>query len=654
MSGTQFISPRYVPVNGSGTPYPLSKLYFYRAGTTTAQNTYTTQALSTAHANPVVANSSGQFAAIYLNPDSGYDYKVVHKTSADVTLWTEDNIVLDGSQTATTAAETSAGVTPADKSYAPGDSRRYSTLADWALLGGSYELTLVGNYTLTAAVEFPTTSHIRIRGVNAPAITVSAAGVRAFVCHEATSFHLEGVRFIGAGSSNVPGSAYDGLAAISTGLVTVTDSTDVHITKCTFTDFYNGISVYNSDRVWITENHITDWYVYGVVASLCTDFHIDFNEIEGCEQTGAFGAYGISATGDEVSGAASIQKACSISHNVIRDIPSWDGIMTHDCDGLSIIGNDIRNVRAGIDVGHSTADNVVDNILIAGNYIEATTTDSWAGAGAFHVGIFVQGFDTTDRINNVTITGNVVSGFYNLAGSPTVSGNAGHIVVGFANYASITGNVISGGGALPATGNAGIYIPGDCGTVAIAGNAMQGTFSSGGIRFSSAAVPSAAVSGNTITQGTNTHQGVYLTGSTVGLALGSNATNSTVPYLATTSTVTQGVSASGSFTGTLTGCTTSPTGTISWTIHEGIVTLAIPQISATSNTTAATVTGMPAEIRPAAAQSVLGITTNNSTAAMGKLIVETSGVITLHNALSATFTNSGTKAVEACTVSYRL
>lgn len=121
-----------------------------------------------------------------------------------------------------------------------------------------------------------------------------------------------------------------------------------------------------------------------------------------------------------------------------------------------------------------------------------------------------------------------------------------------------------------------------------------------------------------------------------------------------TTTVHSRALTASSFTGTLTGCTTSPTGSIEYSVKGDQVTLEIPAISATSNTTTCTVTGMTAAIRPAAAQTVVGITTDNGTTAFGKIIVETSGVLTLHVAQSATFTGSGTKGVAACSATYRL
>ena len=67
-----FHLPQAVRINSTGAPYANAKANFYLTGTTTATNTYTTSARSVAHANPVVADSAGQFAAIYLDPAITY------------------------------------------------------------------------------------------------------------------------------------------------------------------------------------------------------------------------------------------------------------------------------------------------------------------------------------------------------------------------------------------------------------------------------------------------------------------------------------------------------------------------------------------------------------------------------------------------------
>ena len=109
----------------------------------------------------------------------------------------------------------------------------------------------------------------------------------------------------------------------------------------------------------------------------------------------------------------------------------------------------------------------------------------------------------------------------------------------------------------------------------------------------------------------------------------------------------------GSFTATLTGCTTAPTGVVNWSMEGDIVTLDIPTIAATSNSVSATLTGMPAEIRPQSPKVVVGRTTNNGADTISMIDIDSSGVITLYNGVTFTFTNVGTKGTKQFTVSYR-
>src|SRR5688572_14815292 len=94
----------YIFLDDDGIPVNAGKLYAYRTGTTTEQDTYSDSTLDTANANPVVLNSSGRCTtAIYGDPSSGFDYRLTLKTSADVQIWQYDDIVVDGADTATLA-----------------------------------------------------------------------------------------------------------------------------------------------------------------------------------------------------------------------------------------------------------------------------------------------------------------------------------------------------------------------------------------------------------------------------------------------------------------------------------------------------------------------------------------------------------------------
>lgn len=85
-----FTMPQAVRINSAGEPYAGAKINFYLTGTTTPTDTYQDNGLGTAHANPVVADSAGQFAAIYLDP--AITYKAVITDSSDNVLDTVDPV----------------------------------------------------------------------------------------------------------------------------------------------------------------------------------------------------------------------------------------------------------------------------------------------------------------------------------------------------------------------------------------------------------------------------------------------------------------------------------------------------------------------------------------------------------------------------------
>ena len=122
--------------------------------------------------------------------------------------------------------------------------------------------------------------------------------------------------------------------------------------------------------------------------------------------------------------------------------------------------------------------------------------------------------------------------------------------------------------------------------------------------------------------------------------------------------INSGATTRGSFTATLTGCTTSPTATGVYSITNNVVTLYIPALNATSNTTACTITGLPAAIRPATTHGsiVCAVVLDNSSGNVGGVDVNTDGSLTLFiGAHGITFTGSGTKGLsQGVTVTYNL
>lgn len=116
---------------------------------------------------------------------------------------------------------------------------------------------------------------------------------------------------------------------------------------------------------------------------------------------------------------------------------------------------------------------------------------------------------------------------------------------------------------------------------------------------------------------------------------------------------------SGTYTGTLTGCTTAPTITIQYTRIGDSVVLQVPVQLATSNATSFTITGAPAALRPtgsiAAGFSNVYSFTNNGTLEYGTVGVSMSntGVLNFVRSGSASgFTNSGSKGASEFVFAY--
>lgn len=116
-------------------------------------------------------------------------------------------------------------------------------------------------------------------------------------------------------------------------------------------------------------------------------------------------------------------------------------------------------------------------------------------------------------------------------------------------------------------------------------------------------------------------------------------------------------SLSGSFTATGTGFTASVTATWNYTVTNGEVTVSIATLSGTSNTTAFTVTGFPAEIQPSTPRSFmpLVVVDNNAYLYTGFGNLDT-GTLTLYTtAGGAGWTAASTKNIyPTTTLKYRL
>ena len=102
----------------------------------------------------------------------------------------------------------------------------------------------------------------------------------------------------------------------------------------------------------------------------------------------------------------------------------------------------------------------------------------------------------------------------------------------------------------------------------------------------------------------------------------------------------------GSFTFTGTGLTTSPTGTAYYTKIGNQVTVKIPNITGTSNTTAFSITGLPVALRAQATYVFFARVYNNSVAYFGMLFGAHENAVDVYwDAATSAFTASGTKGI---------
>jgi len=116
----------------------------------------------------------------------------------------------------------------------------------------------------------------------------------------------------------------------------------------------------------------------------------------------------------------------------------------------------------------------------------------------------------------------------------------------------------------------------------------------------------------------------------------------------------------GTYTATLTGCTTIPTQTISYVRNGKAVSIRMNALVGTSNTTACTITGMPSHIWPATFGSpTIQDVRDNSLQHIGVIIISNAGVWSpsFYNAITTqttTFTNAGTKGIGQLDLTYSM
>lgn len=502
MSGPLFQLPKVVPLSTTGGLLAGAKLNFYAASTSTRQNTYQDAALTTPHANPVVADANGVFAPIYLDPALG-DYKTVLTTSADVVIYTVDNIAstfssatlaLSLNSLKRTAAEIAAAVTPSDYSYAPGDIRRYGAVGDDStdcttaitnaiaqhVNGGPAVYLPTGTYRLTSQISIANPVTIYGDGYGSVLKCASAQTFIFLLVEGASSAAVNGVRF-----TNFRIDA-NGSGQLDAGIIQLNNAVGFDLeslwisgaSRASGAAGVNGIAV-SAGTLGGTaaKGSITDCYITG-----CSKAGINWTT----ESVGGYIAGNIihSNTGNGSSPGIQINGGYNgkVIGNEVYNNQGPGIYMATDGNSRSpryaiIEGNHVysngqgTSQGEGISLANATA-TVFGRVIIRGNHVYSNGVNITGGAA----GILIQNDE------HVLCEGNYVYGNYGSGITVQESTNTVRDVL-------IANNIIENNNIVNAADGTGVYVDGDIERLVIRGNKFvdnQGTATQDwAVRFSS-------------------------------------------------------------------------------------------------------------------------------------------------------------------------
>ena len=170
-------------LDNSGNPLSSGKLYTVSAGGSYPADAVTVYQTSsgTAHTNPIVLDSAGRISGsseIYLEP--GLSYKFILNTSADVSVWTQDNIAAVPPSTVNVDIQGLAGTALAAEDVV------YLSTGSGGLTAGSWykadaDLTYASSAAVTigmvpSAIASGSTGTIRLQGLMTVAGPLTTGG----------------------------------------------------------------------------------------------------------------------------------------------------------------------------------------------------------------------------------------------------------------------------------------------------------------------------------------------------------------------------------------------------------------------------------------------------------------------------------------------
>lgn len=487
------LSPLPFQFQDSVTSVNLSggSLEFYLAGTSTPTNLFSDNS-GTVVGTSILLNSGGFPESggnvITLFRDISVNYKLVLKNAAGTIISTSDNISAPEFVYLQTAAEATAGVTPSDVSYEPGDVRRYGAVGNDttddtqafsnALLANQRVLVpwTSGKYKITA--ELALRAGHEVLGVGAlPIIRFdgSMASANLFQAASVNEIRMRNLALEGDQTASASGTSNGSAIRLET-------VNRAWIQDCEISGFpQGGVSLNDCTDVWVNGNRIDDIAAADVsttgvaginVEDVSDSVYIESNNIT---NIGLADGYGIGIRLIEQTAPSGAPTRCVVQHNVVEEIQThgivwYAGTTATDAIAGSICNNIVR--RTGVattgapnQLGNGIYLLSVDSVVIDGNYVDEPNVAT--GASSISRAGIAAAAESGAFIDNVIIANNVVKD----AGTDGIRLQHGR-------GCSIIGNTIDTWAAINAAG-IGIYLSAATGSdgnqsVGITGNSWRG------------------------------------------------------------------------------------------------------------------------------------------------------------------------------------
>lgn len=313
-----------------------------------------------------------------------------------------------------------------------------------------------GTYKLTTSLTLPAGTTLRGSGIQSK--IKQSTNTYALRATSVNNITIDGLWVEGFGTAST----------IDQGAIHISGGTGHKVTNCRISNHGTCLWIITATDVLVSGNEIDTFRRYGAVLSTSSYWRVVNNRIHGSDEAGAGNAYCISASSNLA--ITQPQNGCLIANNQLYDVPAWDAIMTHETNDLTISNNWINNVRTGIDVGPNGGSTINTRLVISGNVIKGTSTNTWGATPATNAGISLIG-DATYPVREVTISGNQVEGFNKFAAT---TGSGGVLLVNVRNIA-VTGNQIRDLSNVGGSNQGGITMAGTVRGVTISGNQITDT-----------------------------------------------------------------------------------------------------------------------------------------------------------------------------------